>query len=73
MVKSAAFVVIVAFAFVLLPQHAEADACATAQLTCTIAQIVAGVVCAENPFWCGAVSAAADAVCAWADDVCNNN
>jgi len=70
MVKSAAFVVIVAFAFVLLPQHAEAQACADAQLACAIAQIAAGVVCAERPFWCNIATAIADAVCAWADDVC---
>jgi len=76
MVKSAAFVVIVAFAFVLLPQHTEAQdaedqACADAQLACAIAQIAAGVVCAERPFWCNIATAIADAVCAWADDVCD--
>ena len=71
-VKSIALVAILAFAFMLMPQQAEAQVnCANAQDACALARIVAAGVCVAAPAWCGLANAIADAVCDWADDVCN--
>ena len=71
--KSIALVTILAFAFMLVPQEAEADECDDARLACAIARIVAGWVCSNIPPLCNAANDAADAVCDWADDVCAGN
>ena len=68
--KSIALVAILAFVFMLVPQQAEADDCADAQLACSIARIIAGWVCGAVPPLCGAANDAANAVCSWAADVC---
>ena len=70
-VKSLALVVIIAFAAVLVPQQADADACDDAQLACDVANIVASYVCMTRPDWCGFAEDVASAICNWADRVCN--
>ena len=73
-VKSLALLLIVAFAFVLMPQQAEANnPCADARLACAIARIAAAAACARRPAWCNTANQVADAICDWADAVCNNN
>ena len=74
LVKSLALLLIVAFAFVLVPQQAEAaNPCVDARLVCAIARIAAAAVCARRPAWCNDANQVADAICDWANAVCNNN
>ena len=64
---------ILAFAFMLVPQQAEADACDDAQAACALARIIAGFVCNAQPNFCGLANDIADALCDWADGVCAGN
>ena len=71
-VKSIALVTILAFAFMLVPQQADAQVnCANAQDACALARIVAAGACAAAPAWCGLANAIADSVCDWAAGICN--
>ena len=70
--KTIALVAILAFAFMLVPQQADAQAnCGDAQAACAIARMIAAGVCGAAPAWCGLANAIADGVCNWADDICN--
>ena len=73
LVKSIALVLIVAFAFVVIPQQAAADECDDARLACALARIVAAGVCARRPAWCDSANQIADAICDWADGVCDDD
>ena len=56
----------------LIPQQAEADDCADAQLVCLIATLGAQWVCDNlDQFWCDLANIIKDALCDYADDVCN--
>ncbi len=70
-VKSLALVTIIAFAVMLVPQLADADECNDAQLACDVANIVASYVCLSRPAWCDFAEDIAEAICNWADGVCN--
>ncbi len=69
--KSIALVTILAFAFMLVPQQAEANDCDNARAACLLARIIARWVCNESPPHCNLANEIADAICRWADDVCN--
>ena len=73
LVKSIALVLIVAFAFVLLPQRGEAQNqdCVIARLACAAAQAAADHVCGNmNRWWCNLARRMADAVCDEAEAIC---
>lgn len=73
LVKSIALVLIVAFAFVLLPQQGEAQLpdCVAARLACAAAQAAADHVCETmNRWWCNLARRMADAACDEAEAIC---
>ena len=74
LVKSIALVLIVTFAFVLLPQRGDAQIigdCVAARLACAAAQAGADHVCdTMNRWWCNLARRMADAVCDEADEIC---